>query len=123
MRRTNPRDPAGQCKTNPKSTYSQGTAVVGNALTQLATEPGIHDHVAGVVLFGYTKNKENGGKIVDFPEEKTRVYCEVGDVLCHGIIFVLPPHLSYNDDAAIAAPIFLRGRVDVAKQAGGWWKD
>ncbi|MBE3041770.1 cutinase family protein [Candidatus Bathyarchaeota archaeon] len=96
---------------------------MGNALTQLASESGIHDQVAGVVLFGYTKNKENGGKIADFPEEKTRVYCETGDLVCYGILFTLPSHFMYPDDAAIAAPIFLRGRVDVAKQAGGWWKD
>lgn len=64
-------------------------------------------------------SKKNSGRIPDFPEEKTREYCEVGDVLCRGILIPLPAHALYMDDAAIAAPIFLRGRVDAARE-GGW---
>ena len=91
--------------------------MVGAGLTQLADRPEIQNQVAGVVLFGYSKAYEYHDEIPDFPPEKTRSYCDTGDEICRGRIrVVLPAHFNYLDDALIAAPIFLRGRVDVAKR-------
>jgi len=89
--------------------YSQGSAVVGNALTEL--DGGVKDQVAGAALFGYTKNLQNGGKIKDYPRERTQIYCEAGDAVCWNTLFVLPAHLFYLDEASDEAPTFLAGRV------------
>ncbi|KAL2116069.1 hypothetical protein VTJ04DRAFT_10324 [Mycothermus thermophilus] len=45
--------------------YSQGTAVIVNAIRELWDEEaaGVGEQVQGVVLFGYTRNEQNGGKI------------------------------------------------------------
>lgn len=89
--------------------YSQGSAVVGNALTELDAET--RDQVVGAALFGYTKNLQNSGQIVGYPKERTEVFCEPGDAVCWGTLFVLPGHLLYLDEAADEAPRFLAGRI------------
>lgn len=35
----------------------------------------IPNQVAGAVLFGYTKNEQNGGRIPDYPTDKTAMFC------------------------------------------------
>ncbi|CAI4220097.1 unnamed protein product [Parascedosporium putredinis] len=89
--------------------YSQGTAVVGNAVSELSSS--VQDKVKGVVLFGYTKNLQNLGRIPNFSSTKTKVYCAVGDAVCYGTLFILPAHFFYATDAATTAPIWLRGRI------------
>lgn len=42
----------------------------------------------------------------------------MADVACLGVRVALPQHALYTDDVSIAAPILLRGRVDVAMQRG-----
>ncbi|CAK1354853.1 putative cutinase 1 [Cercospora beticola] len=94
--------------------YSQGTAVIAAALSDLTTQaPAVVDQVAGAVLFGYTHNKQNGGRIPNYPTEKTKVFCAPGDVLCDGLLLVLPPHYTYGSDAGSAAE-FLAQRVAIA---------
>ncbi|KAL9949200.1 hypothetical protein D7B24_008693 [Verticillium nonalfalfae] len=85
--------------------YSQGTAVVGNALSELSSA--VQNQVKGAVLFGYTKNLQNLGRIPNFPTAKTEIYCAISDAVCWGTLFILPAHFSYNADAAGAAPRFL----------------
>ncbi|KAM0322576.1 hypothetical protein ACHAQA_009423 [Verticillium albo-atrum] len=85
--------------------YSQGTAVVGNALSELGAA--VQNQVKGAVLFGYTKNLQNLGRIPNFPSAKTQVYCAATDAVCWGTLFILPAHFSYSSDAAGAAPRFL----------------
>jgi cutinase len=89
--------------------YSQGSAVVGNALTELDDET--RGQVVGAALFGYTKNLQNGGAIKGYPRVRTAVFCEPGDAVCWGTLFVLPGHLLYLDEAADEAPEFLAGRI------------
>ncbi|KAJ0328397.1 hypothetical protein COL5a_005176 [Colletotrichum fioriniae] len=71
----------------------------------------IQNQIKGVVLFGYTKNLQNLGRIPNFPSSKLSVYCDVADAVCYGTLFILPAHFLYQTDAAIAAPIFLAGRI------------
>ncbi|KAK3984668.1 cutinase-domain-containing protein [Cladorrhinum sp. PSN332] len=87
------------------SGYSQGAALVGAAIRD--SSAAIREQIKGVVLFGWTKNKQNGGKIPNYPANRLLVYCESGDLVCTGTLIVLPPHLSYQDEAAGPAPEFL----------------
>ena len=90
--------------------YSQGTAVVGNALTE--SGGAIQNQVAGAVLFGYTKNQQNGGRIPNFPEEKTLVECRTGDAVCTGTLTILPAHLQYGEEARGSGAEFLVQRIN-----------
>ncbi|KAM7210573.1 family 5 putative carbohydrate esterase [Rhypophila decipiens] len=89
--------------------YSQGAALVGAAIRD--SSAAIREQVKGVVLFGWTKNKQNGGRIPGYPVDRLLVYCESGDLVCEGTLIVLPNHLSYNDEASGPAPEFLISRL------------
>ncbi|KAK1753814.1 cutinase-domain-containing protein [Echria macrotheca] len=89
--------------------YSQGAALAAAAIG--GSSATIREQVKGVVLFGYTKNKQNGGKIPNYPADRLAVYCEVGDLVCDGTLLVLPAHLTYGDEAADEAPKFLIARI------------
>lgn len=92
--------------------YSQGTAVVGNALTELTGA--VQNQVVGAALFGYTKNLQNLGRIPNYPRDRTEVYCSATDAVCAGTLFILPGHFLYTDDAAIGAPRFLTRQIEAA---------
>ncbi|KAH0431932.1 cutinase [Colletotrichum camelliae] len=89
--------------------YSQGTAVMAGSISGLSTT--IKNQIKGVVLFGYTKNLQNLGRIPNFESSKTEVYCDIADAVCYGTLFILPAHFLYQTDAAIAAPRFLQARI------------
>lgn len=88
---------------------------MGNALTE--ADAAIQDQVVGAVLFGYTKNQQNDGLIVDFPEDKTSVECRTGDAVCTGTLTILPPHLLYGSEARDEAPKFLAEKINGAAAA------
>ncbi|KAF4919126.1 Cutinase 1 [Colletotrichum viniferum] len=89
--------------------YSQGTAVMAGSISGLSTT--IKNQIKGVVLFGYTKNLQNLGRIPNFETSKTEVYCDIADAVCYGTLFILPAHFLYQTDAAVAAPRFLQTRI------------
>jgi len=89
--------------------YSQGTAVVSNAISELSSS--VKDKVKGVVFFGYTKNLQNLGAIPKFPRNKLEVYCEIGDLVCTGSLIITASHLTYVDEAATVAPAFLARKI------------
>ncbi|KAI6781740.1 uncharacterized protein J7T54_004906 [Emericellopsis cladophorae] len=103
-----------KCPNTPVVTggYSQGTAVVGNALTELTGA--VQNQVVGAALFGYTKNLQNFGRIPNYPRSRTEVYCSVTDAVCSGTLFILPGHFSYNDEARNEAPRFLARQINNA---------
>lgn len=86
--------------------------MVGNALTELSGA--VQDQVVGAVLFGYTKNLQNAGRIRDYPSSRTEVYCQTSDAVCWGTLFILPAHFLYTDEAAINAPRFLTRQINAA---------
>lgn len=90
--------------------YSQGSAVMSNSVGQLSAA--IKDQIKGVVLFGYTKNLQNGGSIPNFPSGKTKVYCETTDAVCWGTLFILPAHFLYITEASISAPTWLASQIN-----------
>jgi cutinase len=96
--------------------YSQGAAVMHNVVKSL--DPGIKSRIAGVALFGDTRNKQDGGHIPNFPREKSKVWCNASDGVCGGSLAVGVTHLAYASEAGAAAS-WLAGRVNAAKIGGG----
>lgn len=72
-----------------------------NAVQKLS--PDVKAKVKGVVLFGFTRNLQDGGKIPGYPPGQTKVYCAVGDLVCDGSLFITPAHLTYGANAGDAA--------------------
>lgn len=91
--------------------YSQGTAVVAGALSSMSGTA-VANQVKAAVLFGYTKNLQNGGAIPNFDKAKTKVFCATGDAVCLGTLTILPAHLSYGADAGAAAA-FIDSKIGV----------
>ncbi|EUC48672.1 carbohydrate esterase family 5 protein [Bipolaris oryzae ATCC 44560] len=89
--------------------YSQGTAVIAGAIPKLSET--VRAQVKGVVLFGYTKNKQNNGGIQSYPADNVKVFCATGDLVCSGTLTVTAAHFTYFDDAAGPAPEFLEGKI------------
>ncbi|KAH8174946.1 cutinase domain-containing protein [Sarocladium implicatum] len=90
--------------------YSQGTAVIFNAVSELDTT--IQNQIKGVVLFGYTKNRQNNGRIPNFPAEKTKVYCNTTDAVCNGSLYITPAHFAYTSDSRTDAPRWLTSQIN-----------
>jgi cutinase len=88
---------------------SQGAALTAAAISDLSTT--VRNQVVGTVLFGYTQNQQNNGGIPNYPQDRLKVFCAVGDLVCQGTLIVLAPHLSYGDEARNEAPAFLISKI------------
>lgn len=73
----------------------------------------IQEKVAGVVLYGSTRNLQTGGNIPNFPEEKSLTICAATDGVCFGTLLVTAGHLSYGDDVPEAVE-YLAERIEIA---------
>ncbi|KAJ5273856.1 hypothetical protein N7478_008981 [Penicillium angulare] len=62
--------------------YSQGTAVIADSITQLPAD--VKNRIKGVVLFGYTRNAQEFGGILGFPQDKVKVYSHFSYILNTG---------------------------------------
>ncbi|KAJ4288299.1 separase/separin [Collariella sp. IMI 366227] len=90
--------------------YSQGAALTAATISRLSSA--IRNKIVGVVLFGYTKNQQNNGRIPNYPADRTKVFCNEGDLVCEGMLIVATPHLMYGSDAAGPAPRFLLSKIN-----------
>lgn len=88
--------------------YSQGTAVMDNAIQGLPAET--KSKVAGVVFFGYTRNAQDKAQIPGYPKAQTKIFCAPGDLVCDNTLTITPAHLSYANNAP-AASKFLASMV------------
>jgi cutinase len=69
--------------------YSQGAALMHRAIEAL--DKSVQDRIAGVVLFGDTKNKQDGDRIKNFPPDKVKIFCNQDDGVCGGGLNVCRP--------------------------------
>lgn len=89
---------------------SQGSAVIDNAIQKL--DNNLKSKVKATVLFGFTRNVQDNGRIPDYPKDLTKVFCAEGDLVCHGILYITAAHLTYGADAGEAAT-FLASKLKV----------
>ena len=88
--------------------YSQGAAVMHRTIEKLPKD--VQNHIAGVVLYGDTQNKQDGGQIKNFPKEKVKVFCGANDGVCAGGLNVNGGHFAYSQDMQPGAE-FLAERI------------
>ena len=89
-----------QSESNSWQHHSQGTAVMDGSIQALPAN--IQSQIAAVVLFGFTRNEQDDGRIPNYPPTQTEVFCAVGDLVCNGTLTITAAHLSYGTDAPAA---------------------
>lgn len=96
--------------------YSQGAAVMVASVRRLpeATKA----KMAGVVLYGNTRNRQEHGKIPNFPPEKALTICHASDGVCGGALLVTPGHLTYQPQVPKAVS-WLAERINAQQSSGG----
>ena len=88
------------------SGYSQGAAIVHGAMEDLPAT--IMSQIAGVALFGDTRNLQERGRVAGYPEDQTLIICNPGDLVCSGTLTILPPHLAYGPRVPEASRFLVR---------------
>ena len=97
--------------------YSQGAAVMHNVISKKLSSD-IKSRIAGVVLYGDTRNKQDGGRIPGFPAERVKVFCNKNDGVCGGMLVVNAGHMAYANQIGAGAS-FLVERVNAFRSGGG----
>jgi cutinase len=103
--------------------YSQGAAITHRAVESLPDS--VKQRIAGILLYGDTKHKQDGGQIKNFPKDKVRTFCNGYDDLksaspdgvCGGALNVNAGHLSYGSTFGTAAE-WLSQKVAAFKKSG-----
>ncbi|KAL1634024.1 hypothetical protein SLS56_002616 [Neofusicoccum ribis] len=93
--------------------YSQGAALTHRSVEDISAS--VRDKIAGIVTFGDTYNLQSGGRIEGLPQEKLKIICNTGDLVCSGTLVIAAPHLDYVRRVPEAAS-FLAQRINAAQQ-------
>jgi cutinase len=101
---------ARACRVIVAGGYSQGAAVMHNVVGK-SLDAATKAKIAGVALFGDTRNRQDGGHIRNFPRERSKVWCKPSDGVCSGTLLVGGTHLSYNTVDANQAATWLASRA------------
>jgi hypothetical protein len=96
--------------------YSQGSAVMVASVRRLPEST--KAKIAGVVLYGNTRNRQEHGKIPNFPADKALTICHASDGVCGGALLVTPGHLTYQPQVPQAVS-WLAGRIQAQESSGG----
>jgi len=97
--------------------YSQGTAVIFNAVSALPAN--VKSRVAAAVLYGYTKNAQNKGIIPNYPPSQVKTFCPKSDGVCNGALNVNAGHFSYIANGDIPAGTkFMTERIKAHGKGG-----
>ncbi|KAF2150398.1 carbohydrate esterase family 5 protein [Myriangium duriaei CBS 260.36] len=86
--------------------FSQGAACLHAAFRRLDITT--LARVVGVVTFGDTRNKQDGGKVPNFPPERTKIYCNKGDEVCNGVLKTSNAHRTYFKDTPAATRFLVK---------------
>ncbi|KAK5661130.1 hypothetical protein OQA88_11020 [Cercophora sp. LCS_1] len=90
--------------------YSQGAAITHRAVESLPQQ--VRDRISGIVTFGDTQAFQDGGRIKNYPLEKTFIICNTGDMVCMGTAYIAPTHFpEYYVQRVPEAVSFLVGRI------------
>lgn len=81
-------------------------------------DAGLKAKIAGVALFGDTRNKQDKGHIPNFPEGKSKVWCNPSDGVCGGALNVNAGHLSYSSTQINEAAKYLAGLAKSGSKGG-----
>lgn len=92
--------------------YSQGSAVVDNAIQEMPAAQ--QAKVAGVVVWGFTRAEQDNLQIPGYPVAQTKVFCAQGDLVCNDTLTITAAHLSYGRNADESGAFL----AQMAKQAG-----
>lgn len=98
------------------SGYSQGAAIVHAAMEDLPAAT--LNQIAGVALFGDTRNLQERGRVAGYPQDQTLIICNPGDLVCSGTLTITAAHLTYGTRVPEATR-FLVGMVQPAGAVGG----
>ncbi|KAF1808914.1 putative cutinase 3 [Eremomyces bilateralis CBS 781.70] len=90
--------------------YSQGAAVMHGAVSRLSSA--IKAKTVGGVLYGDTRNFEEGGAIDNYPRNDVLIICRLDDGVCGIGLVVTAGHLLYTTDGSVTRGVsFLAGKV------------
>ncbi|KAK0623684.1 cutinase [Immersiella caudata] len=90
--------------------YSQGAAIAHRAIESLPEY--VKNRIAGVVTFGDTQALQDGGRIKNYPIERTMIICNAGDLVCWGTSYITETHFpAYYLARVPEALTFLIGRL------------
>jgi len=105
---------AAKCQVLVAGGYSQGAAVMHNVIGK-ALDSSIKSKIAGVALFGDTRNAQDKGHIPNFPTERSKVWCNKSDGVCGGGLMVNAGPLSYSNSQIREAATYLASQAKSLK--------